>query len=71
MSRVPDIEYSALQMMIEAENSGAKEGLTFWLAGLNLAVLAVVRRSGLADQLGPKRLLFNAREAIKHFQLQQ
>lgn len=68
LSRVPDIEYSALQMMMEAENSGTKEGLTFWLAGLNPAVLAVVRRSGLADQLGPKRLLFNAREAIKQFQ---
>jgi len=70
MSRVPDIEYSALQMMLEAEDSGAREGVIFWLAGLNPAVLAVVRRSGLADQLGPDRLLFNAGEAIRQFQPQ-
>ncbi len=68
MSRVPDMEFSALQMMIESEESSTDEGVVFWLAGLNPAVLAVVRRSGLADQLGPERLLFNAREAIKQFQ---
>jgi hypothetical protein len=42
-----------------------------WLAGLNPDVLTVVRRSGFADQLGKKRLLVNAREAIKQFQAGQ
>jgi len=71
MSRVPDIEYSALQMLIEGEKNTAKDGFTLWLAGLNPDALGVVRRSGLADQLGEDRLLFNAREAIKQFQLQR
>lgn len=71
MSRVPDIEYSALQMLIEGEKNTAQNGFTLWLAGLNPDVLGVIRRSGLADQLGKGRLLFNAREAIKQFQLQQ
>ena len=68
MSRVFDIEYSALQMITEGEKSSTEEGLTFWLAGLNPGVLDVVRRSGLAEQLGKERLLPNAREAIKQFQ---
>jgi anti-anti-sigma factor len=71
MSRVPDIEYSALQMLIEREKNTAKDDFILWLAGLNPEVLEVVRRSGLADQLGKDRLLFNAREAIKQFQLRQ
>ena len=67
MSRVPDIEYSALQMLIEGEQRATEHGATLWLAGLNPGVLEVVRRSGLADRLGRERLLFNARAAIERF----
>jgi MFS superfamily sulfate permease-like transporter len=68
MSRVTDIEYSALAMLLENAGKSPGEGVVFWLAGLNPATLEVVRRSGLADQLGKERLLFNAREAIRQFQ---
>ncbi|WP_448875068.1 SulP family inorganic anion transporter [Desulfobulbus propionicus] len=68
MSRIPDIEYSALQMLIEGEARFADRGVTLWLAGLNPGVFEVVRKAGLAERLGHDRLLFNAREAIKHFQ---
>ncbi len=71
MSRVSDIEYSALQMLIEGDQTTNSNGFTLWLAGLNPEVLAVVRRSEFADRLGEERLLFSAREAIKQFQLQQ
>ncbi len=64
LSRVPDIEYSGLQLLIEAEWSAPARGFELWLVGLNPAVLEVVRRSGLAERLGRERLLFNAREAI-------
>ena len=67
MSRVPDIEYSALQMLIEGEKRTADRGLTLWLTALNPGALKVLRQSGLADRLGPERLLFNAREAISRF----
>lgn len=70
MSRVPDIEYSALQMLTEGDKNTAKDGFTLWLAGLNPEVLATIRRSGLAEQMGSDRILFNAREAIKQFQRQ-
>ncbi len=68
MSRVPDIEYSALQALVEGDKRLAGLGVTLWLAGLNPGVLEVVRRAGLDRQLGPDRLLFNARVAIEHFQ---
>jgi sulfate permease, SulP family len=68
MSRVPDIEYSALQMLIEGEKRAAERGTTLWLAALNPGVLEVVRQSGLAGRLGKERLLFNARAAIVRFQ---
>ena len=67
MSRVSDIEYSGLQLLIDAERSTPARGIELWLVGLNPAVLDVVRRSGLADRLGRERLLFNAREAIARF----
>ena len=68
MSRVPDIEYSALQMLMEREKRATENGATLWLVGLNPGVLEVVRRAGLADQLGRERMLFNARAAIERYQ---
>ena len=67
MSRVPDIEYSALQMLIEGEKRSQERGVTLWLAALNPSALKVVRLSGLAETLGPERLLFNARAAIERY----
>ena len=68
MSRVPDIEYSALQRLIASDQRIAERGTTLWLTALNPSVLSAVRHSGLADRLGSERLLFNARSAIKRFQ---
>lgn len=68
MSRVPDIEYSALQALMDGEKRATEKGAVVWLAALNPGVLEVVRSSGLAQRLGPERLLFNAREAIERYQ---
>jgi sulfate permease, SulP family len=68
MSRVFDIEYSALQMMVEGERRISEQGVVVWLAGLNPDVLEYVRASGLADQLGPDRLLFNVRTALQRYE---
>lgn len=67
MSRVFDIEYSALEMIIAGERRVANQGLQFWLAGLNPGVLEVVRASGLAEKLGRERMLFNARTVIQRY----
>jgi MFS superfamily sulfate permease-like transporter len=68
MSRVPDIEYSALQMLMEGERRASKEGATVWLVGLNPGVLEVIRNAGFDKRLGPDRLLFNSRAAIERYQ---
>ena len=69
MSRVPNIEYSALQRLVEGEQVVASNGITLWLAGLNPDVLEVVRRSGLAERLGRERMLFNACIAIERYKI--
>jgi len=71
MSRVPDIEYSALQMMLESEKRARERGAIIWLVGLNPAALEVVRNVGLDERLGRERMLFNARAAIERYQALQ
>ena len=71
LSRVPDLEYSALQALMEGEQRATERGAVLWLAGLNPGVLEMVRHAGLADRLGPERLLFNARAVIERYQAMQ
>jgi high affinity sulfate transporter 1 len=68
MSRVPDLEYSALQALMEGEKRATEGGAVVWLVGLNPGVLETVRRAGLAKRLGRERMLFNARAAIEQYQ---
>jgi MFS superfamily sulfate permease-like transporter len=67
MSRVPDIEYSALRLLLDLDRRASAQGLEWWLVALNPGVLEVVTRAGLAERLGRERMLFNARAAIKRF----
>jgi MFS superfamily sulfate permease-like transporter len=72
MTRVPDLEYSALHALIEQEERVTAKGAgVVWLVGLNPAVLEMVRNSDLDERLGRERMLFNAREAIQRFQAMQ
>ena len=71
MSRVPDIEYSALQALMEGEKRATERGAVVWLVGLNPGVLEVVRNAGLYERLGRERMLFNARAAIERYQALQ
>lgn len=67
LSRIADIEYSALQMLVEGEKRMTERGITVWLVGLNPGPLEVIRRAGLDTLLGPDRLLFDARAAIERY----
>jgi SulP family sulfate permease len=68
LSRVFDIEYSALQMLMETERSLAEQGVSLWLAGLNPDVLDYVRASGFAERLQTRRMFANARAGVSHYQ---
>jgi high affinity sulfate transporter 1 len=70
-SAIPDIEYSALKMMIEGEEKQRQAGISFWLAALNPEPLAVVQRSKLGQTLGRERLFFNVQAAVERFEHMQ
>ena len=65
---VIDIEYTALRMLIEAEERLRAAGISLWLAGLNPQVLEVVRRSALGDRLGRARMFFNLDAAVQAYE---
>ena len=67
LSRVPDIEYSALQALLEGEQRMTERGAVVWLAGLNPGVLETVQHAGLDKKLGRERLLFNARAVVERY----
>ena len=71
MSRVPDIEYSALHNLMESEKRLTESGVVVWLVGMNPGVLEVVRKAGLDERLGRERMLFNARAAIERYRALQ
>ena len=71
MSRVPDLEYSALQVLIQREKIATESGVVCWLVGLNPEVLAMVRNTDWDERLGRERMLFNARDAIQRYQALQ
>jgi high affinity sulfate transporter 1 len=68
LSRVSDLEYTALKMMTDGEQRMRERGVEVWLVGLNPGVLEVVRRSPLAATLGPQRMVFNVAGAVARFQ---
>ena len=68
MSRVVDIEYSALQMLIEGEKRATEAGATVWFAALSPGAMESMRAAGMVERLGRERLLPNARAVIQKFQ---
>jgi len=63
-----DIEYTALKMLIEAEENLRTQGITLWLASLNPEVLKVVQQSPLGETLGRARMFFNLQSAVTHYE---
>lgn len=67
MSRVPDLEYSALKMLIEGDERLTTQGGIQWITSLNPNVLKVVRQS-VWHQALEGRMFFNNQLAIEHYQ---
>ena len=63
-SAVPDIEYTALRMLTDAEEKLRDAGIALWLAALNPEALRVIERAPLGKTLGHGRMFFNLDEAI-------
>ena len=69
LSAVPNIEYTALQMLIGFEEKLYDAGITLWLVALNPQALKVIQRSALIKTLGTERMFFNAEQAVEVFQV--
>jgi hypothetical protein len=66
---VPDLEYTALKALSEAEKRQRARNVSVWLVGLNPGVLQVVQKSPLGEVLGRGSMHFNLETAVqKHLQ---
>jgi SulP family sulfate permease len=66
-SAIPDIEYTALNLFIDAEEKLKENGINLWLAALNPAALEVVKRSPLFSTLGYERMFSNVEQAVEAY----
>ena len=64
---VPDLEYTALKMLIEGEKRQRELGVRLWLVGMNPRVLAMVQRSQLGEALGREAMHFNLEMAVAKY----
>jgi SulP family sulfate permease len=68
-SAVPDIEYTALRMLTDAEEKLRESGMTLWLAALNPEALNVIEKAPLGKTLGRERLFFNVEQAVSGYRM--
>ena len=66
-SGVPDLEYTALKLLIEAEARERERGVSIWLVALTPKMLEMVQRSPLGATLGREGLHFNMETAVAHY----
>jgi MFS superfamily sulfate permease-like transporter len=66
-SAMTGLEYTALKMLVEAEERLRAEGTELWLAALNPEVLDLVQRTPLAERLGRERMFFTVEQAVAAF----
>jgi MFS superfamily sulfate permease-like transporter len=67
-SAIAGLEYTALKMLIEAEERLRESGVALWLAALNPEALELVQRTPLAERLGRERMYFTVEQAVAAFE---
>ena len=68
LGAVPGIEFTALRMLVEAEEKWRERGVEIWLAALNPDVLELVRKTPLGERLGRSRMFFTVEDAVAAFE---
>jgi MFS superfamily sulfate permease-like transporter len=66
-SAIPDLEYTALKRLTEAEKKLEELGISLWLAGLNPEPLALIQKSPLGHTLGRARMFFDLEQAVGNY----
>jgi anti-anti-sigma regulatory factor len=68
-SAIPDIEYTALVMLTEAQENLHERGVALWLAALNPDLFKIIERSPLGGILGRDRMFFNLAKALEAYRV--
>ncbi|MEI6167485.1 MAG: SulP family inorganic anion transporter [bacterium] len=68
-SAIPDIEYTALVMLAEAEENLRTRGVALWLAAVNPDLLKLIERSPLGAALGHDRMFFNLSKVLEAYRI--
>jgi len=68
LSGVPDVEYTALKRLTEAEERQRERGVALWLVGINPDVLQMIQRSPLGKVLGRESMHFNLEMAVAKYE---
>jgi len=63
-SAIPGFEFTALNMLVNAEEQLRRDGVDLWLVSLNPEALEMIRRTPLAERLGSNRMRFNLEETV-------
>ena len=66
-SAIPDIEYTALDMLTEAEQNLRARGVTLWLAALNPDLFKIIERAPLGKTLGNNRMFFDLQKVLEAY----
>jgi len=66
-SAIPDIEYTALQMLTDFEEKLGEQGVSLWLVDLSPDCLTVIQNSSLGAKLGRERMFFDLEQAVKFY----
>jgi len=69
-SAIPDLEYTALKRLAEAQKKLQQLGISMWLAGMNPEPLRLIQKSALGQTLGRAGMYFNVEQAVTSFQKQ-
>lgn len=69
-SAIPDIEYTALRMLTEAEERLRESGIALWLVALNPGALRVIQGAPLGAVLGRERMFFDLEHAVSAYDTQ-
>ncbi|MCF1708266.1 STAS domain-containing protein [Tabrizicola sp. J26] len=67
LSRVFDIEFSALQSLDVEEQRFAREGVAVWISGMNPGVAGEAAAYGIPGRLGKDRVFPDLRSAVRQF----
>jgi high affinity sulfate transporter 1 len=66
-SAMPDIEYTALKMLTEAEVKLREAGILLWLTELNAEPLQLIQKSPLGEVLGRERMIHSLKHVVEEY----